>query len=88
MSKVNFWIFGFILTKRLNFDSFTNENWNKFKFHRSVVSRRKEKKTPLIKEEKNLLFSVYRDAIVWLKAGVEDPALGQLSNFFESAFYM
>ena len=25
-SKVNFWIFGFIETKRLNIDSFTNEN--------------------------------------------------------------
>ena len=31
MSKVNFWIFGFIETKKLNIDSFTNENWNKFK---------------------------------------------------------
>ena len=26
MSKVNFWMFGFIGTKRLNIDSFTNEN--------------------------------------------------------------
>ena len=24
--KVNFWMFGFIATKRLNIDSFTNEN--------------------------------------------------------------
>ena len=40
MSKVNFWI-GFIETKRLKIDSFTNENWNKFKCHRSKVSRRK-----------------------------------------------
>ena len=31
----------------------------------------------MIKEEKNLLFSVYRDANVWSKAGVEGPALGQ-----------
>ena len=31
-------------TKRLNNDSFTNENLNKFKCHRSKVSRRKEKK--------------------------------------------
>ena len=30
MSKVNFWMFGFIETKRLNIDSFTNENFNKF----------------------------------------------------------
>ena len=44
MSKVSFWIFGFIETKRLNIDSFTNENWNKFKCHWSKVSRRKEKK--------------------------------------------
>ena len=43
MSKVNFWIFGFIETKRLNIDLFTNENWNKFKCHRSKVSRRKKK---------------------------------------------
>ena len=28
MSKVNSWMFGFIETKRLNIDSFTNENWN------------------------------------------------------------
>ena len=42
--KVTFSIFGFIETKRLNIDSFTNENWNKFKCHRSKVSRRKEKK--------------------------------------------
>ena len=26
MSKVNFWMFGFIETKRLKIDSFTNEN--------------------------------------------------------------
>ena len=26
MSKVNFWMFGFIQTKMLNIDSFTNEN--------------------------------------------------------------
>ena len=31
MSKINFWVFGFIETKKLNIDSFTNENWNKFK---------------------------------------------------------
>ena len=31
MSKVNFWIFGFIETKRFNIDSFENKNWNKFK---------------------------------------------------------
>ena len=31
MSKVNFWMFGFIEKKRLNIDSFKNENWNKFK---------------------------------------------------------
>ena len=42
----------------------------------------------MIKESKNLLFSVYRDANVWPKAGVEDPALGQMSNFLGSAFYM
>ena len=30
MSKVNFGMFGFIETKRLKIDSFTNENWNKF----------------------------------------------------------
>ena len=46
------------------------------------------KQTPLIKGEKNRLFSVYRDANVWPKAGVEDPALGQMSNFFGSAFYI
>ena len=44
MSKVKFSMFGFIETKRFNIDSFTNENWNKFKCHRSKVSRRKEKK--------------------------------------------
>ena len=44
--------------------------------------------TPLIKGEKNLLFSVNRDANVWPKAGVEDPALGQMSIFFGSDFYM
>ena len=44
MRKVNFLIFGFIETKSLNIDSFTNENWNKFKCHWSVVSRKKEKK--------------------------------------------
>ena len=27
MNKVNFWMFGFIKTKRLNIDSFANENW-------------------------------------------------------------
>ena len=42
----------------------------------------------MIEGEKNLLFSVYRDANVWPKAGVEDPALGQMWNFFGSAFYM
>ena len=26
MSKVNFWMFRFVETKRLNIDSFTNEN--------------------------------------------------------------
>ena len=36
MSKVNFWMFTFIETKRLSIDSFTNEN-------RSKVSRRKKK---------------------------------------------
>ena len=44
MGKVNFWIFGFIETKKLNIDSFTNENWNNLKCHRSEVSRKKEKK--------------------------------------------
>ena len=44
MSEVNFWMFGFIETKRLNIDSFTNENRNKFKCNRSKVFRRKEKK--------------------------------------------
>ena len=44
MSKVNFRMFGFIETKRLNIDSFRNENSNKFKCHRSKVTRRKEKK--------------------------------------------
>ena len=44
ISKVNFWMFGFIETKSLNIDSFTNETWNKFKCHQSKVSRRKEKK--------------------------------------------
>ena len=32
----------------------------------------------MTKGEKNLLFSIYRDANVWRKAGVEDPALGQM----------
>ena len=44
ISKINFWMFGFIETKRLNIDSFTNENWIKFKFHGSKVFRREEKK--------------------------------------------
>ena len=30
MSRVNFWMFGFIETKRSNIDSFTNENGVKF----------------------------------------------------------
>ena len=30
MSKVNFWMFGFIETKRSNIDSFTTENGVKF----------------------------------------------------------
>ena len=37
---------------------------------------------------KNLLFSAYSDANVWPKARVEDPTLGQMSNFFNSAIYM
>ena len=36
-------MFDFIETKRLNIDSLTNENWNKFKCHRSKVSWRKKK---------------------------------------------
>ena len=44
MSKVNFWIFGFIETKKLYIDSFTNENWNKFECYPSKFSQRKEKK--------------------------------------------
>ena len=35
-----------------------------------------------------MLFSIYRDANVWSKTGVEDPALGQMSNLFGNAFYM
>ena len=44
MSKLNFWMFAFIETKRLNIDSFTNENWNIFKCHRSEVSRKRKQK--------------------------------------------
>ena len=47
-----------------------------------------QKQTPIIKGWKDLLSSVYSDANVWLKEGVEDSALGQMSNFFGSAFYM
>ena len=39
-------------------------------------------------KQKNLLLSVYKDANVWPKARVDDPALGQMSNFFKNAFYM
>ena len=42
----------------------------------------------MIKGEKDLSFSVYRDANIWPKGGVENPALGQMSNFFGKAFYM
>ena len=31
---------------------------------------------------RNLLFSVYKDANVWPKPQVQDPALGQMSNVF------
>ena len=43
-----------------------------------------------LKGEKNLLFSVYRDANVWTKAEVEDPAKkeGRNVTFVGSAFYM
>ena len=34
-----------------------------------------------VQDFRNILFSVYRDANLWSKAGVEDPALGQMSNF-------
>ena len=36
----------------------------------------KQTQTLLIKRQKNLLFSIYRDANVWPKVGFEDPALG------------
>ena len=39
-----------------------------------------------VKGGENLLFSVYRDANVWPKAEVEDPALGQMSNFIWKRF--
>ena len=39
-------------------------------------------------KEKKILFSVYRDANVWPKARVEEPALGQMSNFFGNAVCM
>ena len=42
----------------------------------------------MIKGEKNLLFSVYRDANVWPKAESSTPAFGEMSNFFGNAFYM
>ena len=48
MSEVNFWMFSFIKTKKLKIDSFTNENWNEFKCHRSEVARTKEKKILLL----------------------------------------
>ena len=69
MSKLNFWMFGFIETKRLNIDSFTNENWNTFKCHRIKVSRRNEKTLVV----NNLLLIIsYKN--------VEARALGHLEN--------
>ena len=41
----------------------------------------------MIKGEKNLLFSLYRDANVWPKAAVEDRALGQMSFLFKRFLY-
>ena len=45
------------------------------------------KQKPLIKGEK-IFYLVFIGENVWSKAGVKDPALGQMSNFFRSAFYM
>ena len=39
-------------------------------------------------KRKNILFGVYRDVNVWPMARVEDPAVGQMSNFFGNVFYM
>ena len=38
--------------------------------------------------EKDLSFSVYRDANVWPKAPVADLALGEMSNFFGNNVYV
>ena len=62
-------MFGFIETKRLNIDTFTNENWNNFKFHRSKVSRRKEEK---FVDNKVLWIIFYKN--------VKARALGHLEN--------
>ena len=42
----------------------------------------------MIKGDKNLLFSAYKDPNVWPKAGVEDSALGQMSIFFFWALFI
>ena len=64
----NFWMFGFIETNRLNVDSFTNENWNKCKCHRSKVSQRK----------KNIIVN----KILWIISykNFKARALGHLEN--------
>ena len=63
-------MFDFIETKRLNIDSFTNENWNKFKCRRNKVSRRKEKQ-------------VFVNKVLWIISYKNDKAraLGHLENF-------
>ena len=41
-----------------------------------------------VQDFRNILFSVYRDANLWSKAGVEDPCFGPNVKFFVSASYM
>ena len=45
------------------------------------------KQKPLIKAEKNHLFSVYRDANVWPKAGVRHLHWATCQIFLEALFY-
>ena len=92
MSKVNFWISGFIETKRLNIDSFTNENWKKFKCHRSVVSRRKEKSLLLIRYYKQFLIRVSKPVSwatwkMWIRSAITRTLPWvECQIFFEALF--
>ena len=68
MSKVNFWMFGFIEIKRLNIDSFTNENFNKFVIGVKFPGEKKKK------------FVVYKVLQIISYKNVKSRASGHLEN--------